>query len=167
MENMMRAVVYREKGCFALEERPVPEILDPRDAVVRVTLTSICSSDLHIKGGFVPRAKPGIIVGHEMVGVVEQVGPQVTRVAPGDRVAVNVETFCGTCFFCQRGAVNNCTDPAGGWALGCRIDGGTGGVCPGALRGQRFDPDPGWRHRPPGPVHRRHPFHRLLGGPAW
>lgn len=124
MENMMRAVVYREKGCFALEERPVPEILDPRDAVVRVTLTSICSSDLHIKGGFVPRAKPGIIVGHEMVGVVEQVGPQVTRVAPGDRVAVNVETFCGTCFFCQRGAVNNCTDPAGGWALGCRIDGG-------------------------------------------
>ena len=59
-----------------------------------------------------------------MVGVVEQVGPQVTRVAPGDRVAVNVETFCGTCFFCQRGAVNNCTDPAGGWALGCRIDGG-------------------------------------------
>ena len=124
MKKTMRAVVYREKGCFALEERPVPEILDPRDAVVRVTLASICSSDLHIKGGFVPRAKPGIIVGHEMVGVVEQVGPQVTLVAPGDRVAVNVETFCGTCFFCQRGAVNNCTDPAGGWALGCRIDGG-------------------------------------------
>ena len=107
MKKTMRAVVYQEKGRFALEERPAPEILDPGDAVVRVTLASICSSDLHIKGGFVPRAKPGIIVGHEMVGVVEQVGPQVTRVAPGDRVAVNVETFCGTCFFCQRGAVNN------------------------------------------------------------
>ena len=124
MKKTMQAVVYREKGRFTLEERPVPELLDPRDAVVRVTLASICSSDLHIKGGFVPRAKPGIVVGHEMVGVVEQVGEQVTRVAPGDRVAVNVETFCGTCFFCQRGAVNNCTDPNGGWALGCRIDGG-------------------------------------------
>ena len=124
MKKTMRAVVYQEKGRFALEERPAPEILDPGDAVVRVTLASICSSDLHIKGGFVPRARPGVIVGHEMVGVVERVGPQVTRVVPGDRVAVNVETFCGSCFFCRRGAVNNCADPAGGWALGCRIDGG-------------------------------------------
>ena len=124
MKKTMRAVVYQEKGRFALEERPAPEILDPGDAVVRVTLASICSSDLHIKGGFVPRARPGVIVGHEMVGVVERVGPQVTRVVPGDRVAVNVETFCGSCFFCRRGAVNNCANPAGGWALGCRIDGG-------------------------------------------
>ena len=132
MENMMRAVVYREKGCFALEERPVPEILDPRDAVVRVTLTSICSSDLHIKGGFVPRAKPGIIVGHEMVGVVEQVGPQVTRVAPGDRVAVNVETFCGTCFFCQRGAVITAPIPpeAGLWAAASTGDRRSMSGCP-------------------------------------
>ena len=59
-----------------------------------------------------------------MVGVVEAVGSSVTKVAPGDRVTVNVETFCGTCFFCKRGYVNNCTDPHGGWALGCRIDGG-------------------------------------------
>lgn len=124
MKKTMRAVVYQEKGRFALEERPAPEILDPGDAVVRVTLASICSSDLHIKGGFVPRARPGVIVGHEMVGVVERVGPQVTRVVPGDRVAVNVETFCGSCFFCRHGWVNNCTDPSGGWALGCRIDGG-------------------------------------------
>ena len=123
MKENMRAVVYREKGVFALEERPVPKILDPTDAVVRVTLASICSSDLHIKGGFVPRAVPGTIVGHEFVGVVESVGAQVASVQPGDRVAVNVETFCGSCFFCQRGFVNNCTDPSGGWALGCRIDG--------------------------------------------
>ena len=124
MKENMRAVVYREKGVFALEERPVPKIQDPTDAVVRVTLASICSSDLHIKGGFVPRAVPGTIVGHEFVGVVEAVGEQVASVQPGDRVAVNVETFCGCCFFCQRGFVNNCTDPSGGWALGCRIDGG-------------------------------------------
>ena len=124
MKENMRAVVYREKGVFALEERPVPQIQDPTDAVVRVTLASICSSDLHIKGGFVPRAVPGTIVGHEFVGVVESVGAQVASVQPGDRVVVNVETFCGSCFFCQRGFVNNCTDPSGGWALGCRIDGG-------------------------------------------
>ena len=63
-------------------------------------------------------------VGHEMVGVVEVVGSGVSAVRPGDRVAVNVETFCGSCFFCRHGYVNNCTDPNGGWALGCRIDGG-------------------------------------------
>ena len=59
-----------------------------------------------------------------MVGIVEQVGADVESVKPGDRVTVNVETFCGKCFFCRRGYVNNCTDPNGGWALGCRIDGG-------------------------------------------
>lgn len=120
----MQAVVYAEKNLFVRTERPVPALQKPTDALVRVTLASICSSDLHIKGGYVPRAVPGIVVGHEMVGVVEAAGSAVTRVRPGDRVAVNVETFCGSCFFCQRGFVNNCTDPDGGWALGCRIDGG-------------------------------------------
>ena len=107
-----------------LREKPKPVLLDERDAIVRVTLASICTSDLHIKHGSVPRAVPGITVGHEMVGIVEQVGPKVTTVRPGDRVTVNVETFCGECFFCKHGWVNNCTDPDGGWALGCRIDGG-------------------------------------------
>lgn len=102
----------------------MPEIKDPRDAVVRVTLGSICTSDLHIKHGSVPRAVPGITVGHEMVGIVEQVGEKVISVKPGDRVTVNVETFCGECFFCRHGYVNNCEDEQGGWALGCRIDGG-------------------------------------------
>ncbi len=74
--------------------------------------------------GSVPRAVPGITVGHEMVGIVDEVGEAVTAVRPGDRVTVNVETFCGDCFFCRNGWVNNCTDPEGGWALGCRIDGG-------------------------------------------
>lgn len=120
----MKALTYIEKGKFALQEKTKPELLDPKDAVVRVTLSSICTSDLHIKHGSVPRAVPGITVGHEMVGIVEQVGAEVHSVQPGDRVTVNVETFCGECFFCQHGFVNNCTDPNGGWALGCRIDGG-------------------------------------------
>ncbi len=120
----MKAAVYREKGVFALEEREKPRLQEATDAIVKVTLASICSSDLHIKKGAVPRAVPGIIVGHEMVGVVESVGEKVKGVKPGDRVAVNVETFCGECFFCKRGFVNNCTDEHGGWALGCRIDGG-------------------------------------------
>ena len=120
----MKALTYIEHGRFAVTEKPKPVVTDPRDAVVRVTLGSICTSDLHIKHGSVPRAVPGITVGHEMVGVVESVGVEVKTVRPGDRVTVNVETFCGECYFCRHGWVNNCTDPNGGWALGCRIDGG-------------------------------------------
>lgn len=120
----MLAYTYIERGKFELVEKPRPRLEHPRDAIVRVTLGSICMSDLHIKHGSVPRAVPGITVGHEMVGVVEEVGAEVTHVRPGDRVTVNVETFCGECFFCRHGYVNNCTDPNGGWALGCRIDGG-------------------------------------------
>ena len=120
----MLAYTYLEKGRFELREKTRPVLLEGRDAIVKVTLASICTSDLHIKHGSVPRAVPGITVGHEMVGVVEEVGPAVRTVRPGDRVTVNVETFCGECFFCKNGWVNNCTDPNGGWALGCRIDGG-------------------------------------------
>ena len=120
----MLAYTYLEKGRFELREKLRPVLLEDRDAIVKVTLASICTSDLHIKHGSVPRAVPGITVGHEMVGVVEEVGPAVRTVHPGDRVTVNVETFCGECFFCKNGWVNNCTDSNGGWALGCRIDGG-------------------------------------------
>lgn len=120
----MQAYTYIEHGRFELLDKPKPELKDRHDAIVRVTLGSVCTSDLHIKHGSVSRAVPGVTVGHEMVGVMEQVGTAVTSVRPGDRVAVNVETFCGECFFCRHGYVNNCTDPAGGWALGCRIDGG-------------------------------------------
>lgn len=120
----MLAYTYIEHGKFELIEKPKPGLKDPCDAIVRVTLGSICTSDLHIKHGSVPRALPGTTVGHEMVGIVEQVGADVTSVRPGDRVTVNVETFCGECFFCRHGYVNNCSDANGGWALGCRIDGG-------------------------------------------
>ena len=120
----MKAYTYIERGKFELLDKPRPALQTSRDAIVRITLGSICTSDLHIKHGAVPRAVPGITVGHEMVGVVEQVGAEVTHVRVGDRVVINVETFCGDCFFCRHGYVNNCTDPHGGWALGCRIDGG-------------------------------------------
>lgn len=120
----MKAYTYINKGEFALIDKPKPTIIEPTDAIVRVTLGSICTSDLHIKHGSVPRAVPGITVGHEMVGIVEQLGAEVKGVNVGDRVTVNVETFCGECFYCKHGYVNNCTSPHGGWALGCRIDGG-------------------------------------------
>lgn len=121
---IMKAFTYIKHGEFGFTEKKKPTLIDSHDAIVRVTLSSICTSDLHIKHGSVPRAVPGITVGHEMVGVVEEVGEQVTHVKPGDRVTVNVETFCGDCFYCKHGYVNNCTSPHGGWALGCRIDGG-------------------------------------------
>ena len=120
----MKAFTYIEHGKFAMTEKPKPVILESTDAIVRVTLSSICTSDLHIKHGSVPRAVPGITVGHEMVGIVEEIGSDVKGIKPGDRVTVNVETFCGECFYCKHGFVNNCTSPHGGWALGCRIDGG-------------------------------------------
>lgn len=94
----MLAYTFVEPGKFALLEKPKPVLINPHDAIVRVTLASICSSDIHIKHGAVPRAVPGITIGHEMVGVVEAVGADVTNVKPNDRVTVNVETFCGECY---------------------------------------------------------------------
>lgn len=117
----MKAVVYKKRGEVVLEDRPMPVIKDERDAIVRVTLSTICSSDLHIKHGAVPRAKENTILGHEFVGEVVEVGSAVKKFKQGDRVSVSVETFCGTCFFCRNGFVNNCVE--GGWELGCRIDG--------------------------------------------
>ena len=120
----MLACTYKKDGVFELIEKERPRLIDSKDAIVRVTMSSICSSDIHIKHGSVPRAVCGITVGHEMVGVVEEIGSDVKNIKAGDRVTVNVETFCGECFFCKKGYVNNCTDKNGGWALGCRIDGG-------------------------------------------
>lgn len=120
----MLAYTYIEHGKFELIEKVKPKLLNPKDAIVKVTMSSICTSDLHIKHGSVPKAVKGITVGHEMVGIVEEIGSDVKNVKIGDKVTVNVETFCGECFFCKNGYVNNCTDKNGGWALGCRIDGG-------------------------------------------
>ena len=109
----MLAYTYKEQGKFMLEEKEKPVLQEEEDAIVRVTLASICSSDTHIKHGAVPRAVPGITVGHEMVGIVEEVGSKQTKVKPRDRLAVNVETFCRNCFFCQNGYLNNSTEKNG------------------------------------------------------
>ena len=122
MTETMKAVVYKEPGVVCLEERPIPYIQEPTDALLRVTCSTICSSDIHIKHGTVPRAKEGTILGHEFVGEIVEVGTDVKKFVAGDRVSVNVETFCGDCYYCKRGFVNNCEH--GGWELGCRIDGG-------------------------------------------
>lgn len=120
----MLAYTYVKQGTFALMEKPRPVVQDARDAVVRVSLASICTSDLHILHGSVPRAVPGITVGHEMVGVVEEVGDAVRRVRPGDRVTVNVETFCGSCFSAgTAGSITAQTPTAAGpWAAGSTAD---------------------------------------------
>ena len=118
----MKAVIYEQKGAVRLVEKPMPQILEPRDAIVKVMRASICSSDLHIRNGGVARAREGVVLGHEFAGEIVETGSGVKKFAPGDRVAVNVESFCGECFFCRRGYVNNCVE--GGWELGCRIDGG-------------------------------------------
>ena len=123
----MKAVVYEKPGSVCLTNVPEPKILDARDAIVRVTRASICSSDLHIRNGGVARAHTGVVLGHEFVGEIIETGAGVKKFKAGDRVAVNVESFCGECFFCRRGYVNNCAE--GGWELGCRIDGGQAELC--------------------------------------
>ena len=117
----MKSLVYKDTGKIELVEKPMPVLQSDRDAVVKVELSSICTSDLHIVRGFVPRANKNIVLGHEFAGTVVSVGAAVKNLKPGDRVSANCETFCGECWFCQRGFVNNCEN--GGWELGCRIDG--------------------------------------------
>ena len=118
---MMKALVYKDIGQIELVKKPVPVIQSDRDAIIKVELSSICTSDLHILRGFVLRAKKNIVLGHEFVGEVVEVGSAVKNLKPKDRVSANCETFCGECWFCKRGYVNNCLN--GGWELGCRIDG--------------------------------------------
>lgn len=116
----MKALVW-ENNSIKFTEKPYPEIQNPRDAIVKVTLSSICTSDLHIKNGFVPQAREGITLGHEFTGEIVELGNQVKNLKPGDRISANCETFCGECYFCKKGYINNCIN--GGWKLGCKIDG--------------------------------------------
>ena len=120
-EVFMKALVWDGIGKIKLIEKDIPKIEHPRDAIVRVTLSSICTSDLHIINGYVPKAKQGITLGHEFVGEIVSLGKDVKKLQIGDRVSANCETFCGECWFCQRGHINNCQN--GGWKLGCSIDG--------------------------------------------
>ena len=117
----MKALVYQGPGKKALEERPKPAITDPTDAIVKVTKTTICGTDLHILKGDVATCEPGRILGHEGVGVVEEAGSGVATFKAGDRVLISCITACGRCDYCRKGMYSHCT--TGGWILGNSIDG--------------------------------------------
>ena len=120
-EKMMKGLVCHKDGAIELLDMPFPKLEEDTDAIVRVTLSTICTSDLHIMHGAVPRAVPEKVLGHEFVGEVVEVGRNVKKLKPGARVAANCITFCGECAYCRQGFINNCEK--GGWELGCRIDG--------------------------------------------
>jgi alcohol dehydrogenase len=117
----MKALIYRGPGQKGVEDRPKPSITNADDAVVKVTHTTICGTDLHILKGDVPTCEPGRILGHEGVGIVESVGGAVSRFKPGDRVLISCITACGKCDYCRRGMYSHCE--TGGWILGHKIDG--------------------------------------------
>ena len=117
----MKALVYQGPGQKALEERRLPDIGAPADAIVQVTKTTICGTDLHILKGDVPTCEPGRILGHEGVGIVDKVGPAVTMFRRGDHVLISCISACGKCEYCRRGMYSHCT--TGGWILGNKIDG--------------------------------------------
>jgi alcohol dehydrogenase len=118
----MRALVYHGPGNKAWEEVPKPTLAADTDAIVRVDATTICGTDLHILKGDVPAVTDGRILGHEAVGTVEEVGPGVKNVRPGDKVLVSCITACGSCRFCREGRYGQCLG-GGGWILGHLIDG--------------------------------------------
>lgn len=117
----MKALIYHGPNSKAVEDRPKPVVRDADDAVVKMTHTTICGTDLHILKGDVPTCDPGRILGHEGVGIVESVGSSVTRFKTGDRVLISCITACGKCDYCRRGMYSHCE--TGGWILGHRIDG--------------------------------------------
>jgi alcohol dehydrogenase len=119
--KMMKAFVYGGPGLKALEDRPKPEIQAPGDAIVKIVKTTICGTDLHILKGDVETCKPGRILGHEGVGIIDSVGAGVTAFHPGDRVLISCISSCGKCDYCRRGMYSHCT--TGGWILGNEIDG--------------------------------------------
>jgi len=117
----MKAFVYHGPGKYKLEDMPKPALREATDALVRVTKTTICGTDLHILKGDLPSVAPGRILGHEGIGIVEEVGTGVSRFHPGDRVLISCITACGKCEYCRRGMPSHCE--TGGWILGNTIDG--------------------------------------------
>ncbi len=117
----MKALVFHGPNDIRIENVPKPEA-GFGEAIIKVTLTTICGTDIHILSGGYP-VKPGLIIGHEFVGVVDSLGPDVTGFKPGDRVAVGAITPCGTCFYCQNGASSQCGGALGGWKFGNTING--------------------------------------------
>ena len=117
----MKALVYHGPGKKAWEEKPKPIITKPTDAIVKILKTTICGTDLHIMKGDVPAVTDGRIIGHEGVGIVEEVGSAVSNFKIGEHVIISCITSCGKCEYCKKGMYSHCTD--GGWILGNLIDG--------------------------------------------
>jgi 2-desacetyl-2-hydroxyethyl bacteriochlorophyllide A dehydrogenase len=120
-KNMMRALVFRGANQIGVEQVSIPRP-GPGEAVIRVTLTTICGTDLHILKGEYP-VKPGLIIGHEPVGVIHEMGVGLSGYAVGDRVLVGAITPCGQCNYCLSGNWSQCGGPIGGWKFGNTIDG--------------------------------------------
>jgi alcohol dehydrogenase len=118
----MKALVYHGPGKRAWEEKPKPVIKEPTDAIVKIAKTTICGTDLHILKGDVPTVTDGRILGHEGVGIIEEVGPGVTNFKKGNRVLLSCITSCGKCDACKKGMYSHC-ESGGGWILGNTIDG--------------------------------------------
>lgn len=119
--STMKALVYHGPGKKMFEDHAKPEIAAPTDAIVRITRTTICGTDLHILKGDLPSCQPGRILGHEGVGIIDNVGSAVTAFKPGDRVLISCVSACGKCEYCRKGMFSHCT--TGGWILGNTIDG--------------------------------------------
>ena len=117
----MKALIYHGPGQKSLDDHPKPDVKDAGDAIVRVTHTTICGTDLHILKGDVPTCQLGRVLGHEGVGIIEAVGAAVSTFKPGDHVLISCITACGRCDYCRRGMYSHCT--TGGWILGNLIDG--------------------------------------------
>jgi alcohol dehydrogenase len=117
----MKALVYHGAGKKAWEEKPMPVIKETTDAVVKIIKTTICGTDLHIMKGDLPEVADGRIIGHEGVGIIEEVGSSVSGFKKGDHVIISCVTSCGKCEYCKKGMYSHCTD--GGWILGYMIDG--------------------------------------------
>jgi alcohol dehydrogenase len=120
-KNTMKALVYQGPGKKSLQDHPKPQITAPTDAIIKITKTTICGTDLHILKGDLPTCHPGRVLGHEGVGIVEKVGAAVTAFKPGDHVLISCVSACGICAYCRRGMFSHCT--TGGWILGNQIDG--------------------------------------------
>ena len=117
----MKALVYHGPGKKSWEEKPKPTIQKPTDALVKILLTTICGTDLHIMKGDLPAVTDGRIIGHEGVGIIEEIGNSVSNFKKGDHVIISCITSCGKCEYCKKGMYSHCID--GGWILGNLIDG--------------------------------------------
>ncbi|KPM41162.1 hypothetical protein AK830_g5426 [Neonectria ditissima] len=119
--STMKALVYKAANSVSLQDRPLPVLAAPSDAIIKVTKTTICGTDLHITKGDVATCQPGTILGHEGVGIVHSAGSSVSRFKEGDRVLISCISSCASCEYCRKGMYSHCT--SGGWILGNTIDG--------------------------------------------